>query len=712
MLSLRVTDPSAAWRSRLKVDPKQRSNLRSAEAAPAEGEPFNCLESISTNTGGLGEDDFLEETVHLDYFAALDCNFYLASIQGVAGVLDRSPDFNGERFDGRVLATGTPIFAQWDYQAFSAGSMNVLARDYNGGRTVEGAFELYLQAPEGLIWGACNPVPGLRYLACDGLGTDLLHIVMGTGPFGTGMTRACRDLTAGLDDEQRRLRVALVPGTAPASTQILRRIANIKNLVTSFKKQLCAIPSGSEDGFADARGRDLWETAVQLARNGAAAGDDRPLYWARLSMTAALSQRRPAFAGAAAAVQIRLDRASRGMTSHDFQPGSARKVFISGFDPFQLDGAGIFSGNPSGAAALRLDGTTVGGAQVQAVVFPVRYAEFNARLVEEVFRPHLQGGAQQASLITTVSMGSPGKFDLEVYNGRRRASPDLASPPSRDNRNALPTDNITNPDGSGTYNSPMTPPVDSGAQFVATTLPVHKMRVGTPYPVVANTIVHEQSPPGAPSAPHDGPTLGSTAVHGGGGGFLSNEIAYRVTRLRDELGVTVPAGHVHTPRLTMPTGATDPGIDAERNTIVNQYIVILTSINPIDSAGFFVRQHYLDFLNHEPDTGGLAYWTSQITQCRVDAACIAAKRVDVSLAFWYSSEFLQSHPGLRNPPGTNPDFNNAQFVEQSYLTYLRRTADPGGFAFWLGQLNSNNDYYHIAEAFLVSTEYRARFGPA
>jgi hypothetical protein len=112
------------------------------------------------------------------------------------------------------------------------------------------------------------------------------------------------------------------------------------------------------------------------------------------------------------------------MTSHDFIGGGVRKVFVSSFDLFQLDGGRIFSGNPSGAAALRLDGTTVGGAQIHAVIFPVRYADFNGGLVEDVFRPHLAPGGQQADRVTTVSQGNSAGFDLEVHNGRRRAAPE------------------------------------------------------------------------------------------------------------------------------------------------------------------------------------------------------------------------------------------------------------------------------------------------
>ena len=61
--------------------------------------------------------------------------------------------------------------------------------------------------------------------------------------------------------------------------------------------------------------------------------------------------------------------------------------------------------------------------------------------------------------------------------------------------------------------------------------------------------------------------------------------------------------------------------------------------NPIDDPGFFVRQHYIDFLNREPDTGGLNFWTSEITQCGADATCIEVKRINVSAAFFLSIEF-------------------------------------------------------------------------
>jgi CSLREA domain-containing protein len=64
--------------------------------------------------------------------------------------------------------------------------------------------------------------------------------------------------------------------------------------------------------------------------------------------------------------------------------------------------------------------------------------------------------------------------------------------------------------------------------------------------------------------------------------------------------------------------------------------------NPIDDAEVFVRQHYHDFLNREPDASGLAYWTDQIVSCGANAACVEIKRINVSAAFFLSIEFQET----------------------------------------------------------------------
>jgi len=83
--------------------------------------------------------------------------------------------------------------------------------------------------------------------------------------------------------------------------------------------------------------------------------------------------------------------------------------------------------------------------------------------------------------------------------------------------------------------------------------------------------------------------------------------------------------------------------------------------NVIDDARFFVRQQYLDFLGREPDQGGWDYWTSQITQCGVDAACVSARRREVSAAYFFSDEFQKTgyfvYRLYKSALGRQPSFN-------------------------------------------------------
>jgi hypothetical protein len=72
----------------------------------------------------------------------------------------------------------------------------------------------------------------------------------------------------------------------------------------------------------------------------------------------------------------------------------------------------------------------------------------------------------------------------------------------------------------------------------------------------------------------------------------------------------------------------------------------------------------------------------------------------------------------------DPDLNTAEFnrafVLMQYFGYLRRNpndpqdSDYTGYDFWLGKLNHFNGNFVNAEmvkAFIVSAEYRQRFGP-
>ena len=94
--------------------------------------------------------------------------------------------------------------------------------------------------------------------------------------------------------------------------------------------------------------------------------------------------------------------------------------------------------------------------------------------------------------------------------------------------------------------------------------------------------------------------------------------------------------------LSNPTGGFFTASGSSLTATIKDNDTSAATINPIDNAQFFVRQQYLDFLNREPDTGGLNYWTNEINRCGADAACINRRRVEVSAAFFLSNEFQET----------------------------------------------------------------------
>ena len=336
-------------------------------------------------------------------------------------------------------------------------------------------------------------------------------------------------------------------------------------------------------------GSVLWRRAVERAQGRGPAGgdlardDDRPLYWARLGMTREVRTWEPEFGLSdqqRAALIDALERTSRGQTDVRYpQHGKGlRRVLVTGFDPFTLD-RDIRISNPSGATALALDGTVIetadGPARVETVVFPVRWQDFADGTVERTLRPYMK----KVDLFTTVSQGRVGRFDVERTNGAWRGGfPD--------------NDNI-----SRTETVPVTDPA-SQPQWTTTTLPYKEIVAAHTgrFPVYDHTEVTEIPAGGTDAVVRpDGPTPGSTARAGGGGDYLSNEIAYRATLLRDRLGLhdTLPGGHVHTPVLQFGTGNTDPASGTvtdpqflqNRQDIITQVRAILTVAVNATNAG-------------------------------------------------------------------------------------------------------------------------------
>jgi lysophospholipase L1-like esterase len=139
---------------------------------------FSCVPRIFGSVA-VGNDATVGPYSDTFYTADVSCNFFLEFMDGVSAAIDRTP-----RYDGALAYVGTEFAGSGSYGA-SFGAFEIRGDFYDGLRADEIILEMFLQASS--PWAACGPIPGLRYLACDGLGSLLLHVVVGTGPIGTGL---------------------------------------------------------------------------------------------------------------------------------------------------------------------------------------------------------------------------------------------------------------------------------------------------------------------------------------------------------------------------------------------------------------------------------------------------------------------------------------------------------------------------------------------
>ncbi len=130
--------------------------------------------------------------------------------------------------------------------------------------------------------------------------------------------------------------------------------------------------------------------------------------------------------------------------------------------------------------------------------------------------------------------------------------------------------------------------------------------------------------------------------------------------------------------------------------------------NPINNARFFVNQHYFDFLNREPDSAGLDFWTNEITSCGSNFACLIVRRINVSAAFYLSIEFTET--GYLVYRIYKVAYGNLQGapVPLRLNEFLPDTQEIGrgvvvGVGDWQEQLENNQN------AFLTSFVMRGRF---
>ncbi len=409
---------------------------------------------------------------------------------------------------------------------------------------------------------------------------------------------------AGLDTELATVQggasiVSRIPRCVPALTTEEQQVpaaqtsgfltTGATTTATAFTTALSALRSeASAVQLVQQTGEQLWQAATAAARAGGSGSDDRQLYWTRLMMTTALRQWNPSWLRISAVssnvdalrrLQARLlqllEQSSRGITSTAFPTSNPdeKRILISGFDPFGFStGGDIRQSNLSGAATLALDGETLTQgsitAHVEGVVFPVRYRDFNDGIVENSLRPHLTG-SQPPHLVMSISQGSS-QFEFEETAGRRRSAGSFL-------------DNLNRP--SGTETNPTIPPgspaLAASPEFLPHSVPSAMLGAmrgaeGRTGAIPEETTVKDlpigaTQPRTLPAGPGTNPGI---AVEGSGGGFLSNEIFYRNSLLRTQLGSTIPMIHLHTPRL--PPGATD----TVRNNFIDRTRAILRASLP------------------------------------------------------------------------------------------------------------------------------------
>ena len=124
------------------------------------------------------------------------------------------------------------------------------------------------------------------------------------------------------------------------------------------------------------------------------------------------------------------------------------------------------------------------------------------------------------------------------------------------------------------------------------------------------------------------------------------------------------------------------------------------SPSPIDGSGFFVAQHYRDFLSREPDSSGLNFWMQGIDSCGADLVCQEVKRVDTSAAFFLSIEFQETgylvyrtyKAAYGNMPGKPVPLKLSEFTPDTQAIGQGVVVNAPG---WRELLESNKQNYFV-----------------
>jgi pyrrolidone-carboxylate peptidase len=355
----------------------------------------------------------------------------------------------------------------------------------------------------------------------------------------------------------------------------IKATGNLNAEVNAFTNGIAAISPTNPDAYAliktlvQQKAKTIWDEGVirvkTLVSNKYPLGEDRALYWARTKCIAAL-QGHDYFLGQFAnpypkkgteldELRTIFERKSRNHDGIDFSSGntnftsalsqnpSAKRILISGFDPFPIwyDPEAY---NPSAMIALALHNKVVmNGASpvglIQSYILPVRYRDFDAKVVEFVAETQLNNGSLAPHMIITISLDdSSHEFNIERWATRYRGG--------------YPDNEQVGKGWKAGYHD-----INDfvGNNFYETTLPCPqifdntglKVGIRQDYTAKKSSKKKFESVTYTPDPASNAMDKFDTMTQGSGGNYFSNESFYRVAAARQRTTPGTKTGHIHIP---------------------------------------------------------------------------------------------------------------------------------------------------------------------
>ncbi len=411
---------------------------------------------------------------------------------------------------------------------------------------------------------------------------ETYHLNISSPPPGTGLKLGYYDRKQGLSPNSTFKYLYETLGTA------------LKTIVDAFEVEILSLTALNFNDQIESiilqKGKLLLDTAKAEIRdtNSPMYNKDGALYLARLMMRKKFKESPLVSSAFISLTRINeyldtLEKITRGLHPSDLPDFSTHPnhfpILISGFDPFMAAmGGGLDAddhlSNPSGNIAISLDGEPLPNQNgnpgiVKSVVFPVRFKEFDQGWVENFFKKYIDNPA--IKMIITFSYGVNGnnfgfeieRFAAKVRNDQLYDNNQIKAPTSvyiNDKMKPafLETKLVDETEYPMIISKAMGAPLDQvgldqKADFnLITSGNIIGITIEIPLNVIR--IIYNDDLPFFPyvnepsvAAYAQGTTANNIGpVKGSGGYYLSNEIFYRVSYLRENgLDVNKRTGHIH-----------------------------------------------------------------------------------------------------------------------------------------------------------------------